>query len=154
MELGAPAHQRVAVRLGGERREQRAHQDRLGGEHARVRRHLERAELDQALAAVRRQRIEQLVDRDLRPVGRAGDVDQQVAQQRVDVPRRRRFVEPRQRELELVQRVVARFIHARRLRGRPDEQAGEHVRQRRMVLRERDEAREQAGVAQPRRALR
>ena len=52
-----------------------------------------------------------------------------------------------ERELELVERVVARLVDARRLRRRADEQAGEHVRQRRVVLDERDQAREQRRAA-------
>ena len=46
-----------------------------------------------------------------------------------------------------------RIIDARRLRGGADEQAAEHVRQRRVMLDERDQAREQARPLQPRRLL-
>ena len=48
------------------------------------------------------------------------------------------------------ERVVARLVDARRLRGRADEQPGEQVRQRRVVLHERDQAREQVGPLQER----
>ena len=147
MQLLAPAHERVAIRRGRERRDHRADEDRLRGGHPRVRRHLERAQLDDALPAERRVRVEQLVDRDLRAVRRAGDIDEQVAQQAVDLPRRRRRLveQPRQRDLELVERVVARLVDARRLRRRSDEHAGHRIRQRGVMLRERDEAREQLG---------
>ena len=47
---------------------------------------------------------------------------------------RARFRQLAERDLELVQRVVARLVDARRLRGRADEQAREQVRQRRMVV--------------------
>jgi hypothetical protein len=64
-----------------------------------------------------------------------------VAEERVDQPGRRLGVGVRtiERELELVERVVARLVDARRLRRRSDEEPGEQVRQRRVVLGERDE---------------
>ena len=80
VQLGAPSHERMAIRRRGERRDERAHEHDLRRDHPRMRRHLERAQLDEALATVRRVRIEQLVDRDLRAMGRAGDIDEQVTQ--------------------------------------------------------------------------
>src|SRR5438105_8466857 len=59
-----------------------------------------------------------------------------------------------QRDLHLVQRVVARFVETWRLRGGTDEQAGKEIRDRWVVLEEGDEAGEQAWIAQPRAALR
>jgi hypothetical protein len=53
-----------------------------------VGRHLEGAHLEQAEAAGGAVRRVQLVDAELGAVGVAGDVDQQVAQQAVDEPRR------------------------------------------------------------------
>jgi hypothetical protein len=142
----------VLVRLVRERREHRAHECGLRGGHPRMRRHLERAHLDEALPAVRRLRIEQLVDRDLGAVRGARDVDQQVAQQpSTCTPGATRVAA--EARLELVQRVVARFVDAWRLRRRSDEQPAEHVRQRRVMLRERDQAREQLGANEPRRTL-
>ena len=62
---------------------------------------------------------------------------------------RRRHV--RERDLELVEAVVARLVDARRLAGRADEQAGEQVGQRRMALPVEHEALQQVGPAQERR---
>ena len=59
-----------------------------------------------------------------------------------------------ERELELVQRIVARFVDARRLRGGADEQAAEQVRQRGMVVPVRQQAAQQVGPAQERRIRR
>ena len=56
----------------------------------------------------------------------------------------------RQRDLELVERVVARLVDARRLAGRADEQAGEQVGQRRVALPVQDQALQQVGPAQER----
>ena len=96
----------------------------------------------------------QLVDAELGAVGVAGDVDQQVAEQAVDQPRRRSRRPARRHlregDLQLVERVVARLVDARRLAGRADEQAGEQVRQRRMVVPVGDQAAQQIGAAQER----
>ena len=121
--------------------------------HARMRRHLERAELDEAEPARRPVRRVELVDADLGAVRVAGDVDQQVAEQAVDEPRRRRLlrlIRLLERELELVQRVVPRFVDARRLARRADEHAREEIRQRRMVLPVGDQAAQQIGPPQER----
>jgi hypothetical protein len=40
----------------------------------------------------------------------------------------------RERDLELVERLVARLVDARRLAGRPDEQTGEEIGERRVAL--------------------
>ena len=103
-------------------------------------------------------RIE-LVDADLGAVGVAGDIDQQVAQQPVDQPGQRRRAlagrgHLRQRDLQLVERVVARLVDARRLAGRADEQAGEQVGQRRVALPVQDQALQQVGPAQERAVVR
>src|SRR5262249_33912917 len=86
----------------------------------------------------------QLVDADLRSMRIAGHVDQQVAENAIDEPRHRRaeiairhFGE---RELELVQRIEARFVDARRLTRRTDEQSRKEIRQHGMVLPVRDQA--------------
>ena len=82
-------------------------------------------------------RIE-LVDAELGAVGVAGDVDEQVAEQAVDEPRRRRRFAGAgscaEGDLELVEAVVARLVHARRLAGRAEEEAGEEIRERRVVV--------------------
>ena len=97
----------------------------------------------------------QLVDAELGAVRVAGDVDQQVAEDAIDQPRRRTSCRaPRRsrlhRDLEFVDRVGARLVHARRLAGRADEHAGEQIRQRRMIQPVADEALEQIGAPQER----
>ena len=57
-------------------------------------------------------------------------------------------------DLQLVQRVVARLVDARVLAGRADEQAGEQVGQRRVVVPVADQALQQVGPAQQRRFVR
>ena len=133
--------------------DQRADEQLLGEAHARVRRHLEGAELDEAEPAHRPLRRIELVDADLGAVRVAGHVDQQVAEQAVDQPgrdRAARLGDLAQRDLELVERLVARLVDARRLAGGADEQAGEQVGQRGMVLPVGDDAGEQIGPAQER----
>jgi hypothetical protein len=108
--------------------------------HPRVRRHFERAEFDQAEPAGGTIRRKQFVDADFSTVGVAGDVDQNVAEQAIDQPwrRRRRGVTRRwhaaKRDFQLVQHVLTRFIDARRLAGRSDKQSGKEIRQRRPPL--------------------
>ena len=98
-------------------------------------------------------RIE-LVDADLGPVRVAGHVDQQVAEDAVDEPRRyaalRGVGDLLQRDFHLEERFVTRLVEARRLARRADEQAGEQVRERRMVLPIGDDRRQQVGAAQER----
>ncbi len=146
-----------AVRLLPEAGDQRAQQQRLHEAHPRVRRHLERAKLEQAEAAGGRVRRIQLVDREFRAMRVAGEVGEQVAQQPVDEPGRGRRLPCRvraphllERDLELVEAVVARLVHPRRLARRADEGAREQVRQRRMVLPVGDEALQQIRPAQQR----
>ena len=64
-------------------------------------------------------------------MGVAADIDQQIAEQPIDEPRRhiafagRRHL--RQRDLQLIERVVPRLVDAGRLAGRTDEQSGEQI---------------------------
>ncbi len=53
-----------------------------------------------------------------------------------------------ERDFQLVEAVVARLVHARRLAGRAEEHAGEQVRQRRMVVPVAEQAAQQVGPAQ------
>ena len=55
-----------------------------------------------------------------------------------------------ERDLELVEAVVARLVDARRLAGRPDEQAGEEIAQARAPQPVDDEALEQVGAPEER----
>ena len=145
------------IGLAPEARDQRTQHELLREAHALVRRHLEGAHLEQAQPAGVAVGREHLVDAELGAMRVAGGVDEQVAEQAVDDPRRHRLRRRRQlleRELELVQRIVARLVDARRLRGRPDEQAAEQIGQRRMVVPVRQQAAQQVGPAQERRIRR
>ena len=122
--------------------------------HTRVRRHLEGAKLDQTVAPRGAVGREELVDAELRAVGVAGDVDQHIAKEPIDQPwRRLRLPCCLARDLtkvdfELEERVVARLVHARRLRGGTDEQAREEVREGRVLVEIPNQAAEQIGPAQ------
>ena len=87
----------------------------------------------------------------------AGHVDEQIAEQPIDQPGRALSARRRQLakgDLELIQRVIPRFVHARRLRRRADEQAGEQIRQRGVIVPIRQKAPQQVGTAQERRIRR
>ena len=157
VQLRSPARGGRAVRLAPEARHQRAHQQLLGDRHAGVRRHLEGAQLQQAQAAGGTFGRIQLVDAELAAVRVAGDVDQDVSQRAVHQPRWHRVtlfltcpVDFLQRDFQLVELVVARLVHARRLAGGADEQAAEQVRERRMVVPVEQQAGQQIGPAQER----
>jgi hypothetical protein len=151
---GAPAHQLLPVRALPEPGHEGADQQLLGNAHARVRRHLEGAELDEAQPPHRPLGRVELVDADLRPMGIAGGVNQKVAEQAVDEPGRHlgavRLGDLRERDLQLVEGLVARLVHARGLAGRPDELAGEQVAERGVVLPIGDHARQEVRAAQKR----
>ena len=155
VQHGAPAGELAGDGGVPEPGDQGADQQLLGERHPRVGGHLEAAELDEAEAAGGAVGGVELVDADLGAVGVAGDVDEQVAQQAVDQPRgggvagaRRRHLG--ERDLELVERVVAGLVDARGLGGRADEEAGEEVGDRRVALPVQDEAAQQVGAAQER----
>ena len=151
----APARRLAFERRLPERGNQRADQQLLRKRHARVGRHFKRAEFDEAQAAGRAVRREQFVDADFRAMRIAGDIDQDVAEQPVDQPRRDpvRVAGPRHfagGDLELVKQILARLVDARRLARRADEQAGEQIRHRRPPQRVEHEALEQIRPAQKR----
>ena len=152
VQFGAPAHEALRrVRLAPETHQQGAQQKLLDERHARVRRHLEAAHFEQAEASRRAVGRIQLVDAEFGAVRVARSVDQQIAQHAVDQPGRDRRAGPRQLakgQFEFVDRVVARLVHARRLAGRADEEAGEEIGQRRMVEPVADQAAQQVGPAQ------
>jgi len=82
----------------------------------------------------------------------ARDIDEEMAEQPVDQPRRN-FARARCRhlghgDLELIERVMARLVDARRLAGRADEQAREQVGERWVALPIDDEALQQVRAAQ------
>jgi hypothetical protein len=157
VQIGAPAHRLALLRLAPEPGHQRPEQQLLGEAHARVRRHFERAELDESQPPSGAVGRIELVDADLGAMRVAGHIDEQIAEQPVDDPDRRAEAlrrHLRERNLELVQLVVAGFVQPRRLTGRPDEQAREQIRKRRMALPIKHQARQQIGPAQERRILR
>ena len=132
VQRGAPADEPALQRFAPEPGRERAYQQLLGKAHLGIRRHLEAAELDEAQPPGWPVGREELVDAELGAVRVAGHVDEQVAEQAIDHPRRgrrgaagRRHL--RQRHLQLVEPVMARLVDPRRLARRADEQAGEQV---------------------------
>ena len=135
VQARAPAAELLLIGPVPEGRDQAAQQRLLRHAHLPVRRHLEGAQLEQAAASGGGVRREQLVDAELGAMRVAGRIDQQVAEDAVDQPGRGLLAgfDLTERDLQFVQRVVARLVDARMLAGRADEQAGEEIRQRRMV---------------------
>ncbi len=153
----SPADEPARIRLLPEARDERPQQQHLHRAHPRMRRHFERPELEQAESSRRAVGRIELVDRELGAMRIACQIGQQMPQQAVDEPRRDRLLARLvlaahllERDLELVEPIVARFVDARRLARRTDERAGEQVRQRRMVLPVGDEALQQIRPAQER----
>ncbi len=157
MQLGAPARQLGrGVGFTPEPRDQGAQQQLLGQAHARMGRHFKGTQFQQAQTAGGAVGGVEFVDTELGAVGIARDVDQQVAQQAVDLPRRAfliGFGHLREGDLQLVQRIVARFVHPRRLGRGADKQPGKQVGQRRVVMPVTDQAAQQIRAAQERRIL-
>ena len=153
VEERAPADERASVGLLPEPGDEGSHEELLHEAHARVRWHLEAAELDEAEPAARRLGGVQLVDAELGPVRVAGDVHQEVSQNAVDQPGRRLPTSRRERgegDVQLVELTVARLVHPRVLRRRPDEEPREQVRERGMVLPVAQQAAEHVRAAQER----
>jgi len=152
VQLRAPVGERRPVRLAPEAGDQGADQQLLRQAHVGMRRHLAGAHLQQALATAGGIRRVQLVDRELGPVGVAGEVGQQMPHDPVGHPRRlgRAGFHQVQGRLQFVGVLGAGLVGAGRLRGGADEQAAEQVGQRRMVVPVGDHAGEEVGPAQER----
>ncbi len=131
----APAAQPLLVGPVPERSDQAAQQRLLCHAHAPVRRHLEGAQLQEPAPAGSAVRREELVDAELGAVRVARGIDQDVAEDAVDQPGRRRLTrrDLAEGDLELVQGIVARFVDARMLARWADKKAGEQVGKRRVV---------------------
>ena len=127
-----------SLRLAPEPGDERPQQQLLGETHAGVRRHFESAEFDKPEPPGRAVRRIELVDADFGAMGVAGNVDQQIAEQPVDQPQRKRSARPApacwRARSPFRRAIVPRLVDARRLAGRPDEQPGEQIGQRRMPL--------------------
>ena len=158
VQLGAPARQsQRLVGFAPESRHHGAQQQLLREAHALMRRHLEGPQLQQSQSSGGAIRRIHLVDGEFGAMRVAAGVDQQVAEQAVHQPRRAGFARRRhllERDLQFVQRIVARLVDARRLRGGSDEQAGEQIGQRRMVVPIGQQAAQQVRPAQERRIRR
>ena len=122
-----------------------------------MRRHFEGAKLKQPQPAVRPGWGVEFVDAKFGSVGVAGQVNQEIAQQPVDQPRRfafhagsRLFRHLLKGDFQFVKVIVARFVDPRRLTGGTDKHACEKIRQRGMVLPVADEALQQIRSAQQR----
>src|SRR5262249_10516339 len=116
----------------------------------RVRGHLEGAQLNQALPAVGSGWVEQLVDADFGAMRVAGQIHQEMAKQQIRHPRgslvsrfRKRTAE---RQLQLCERLVGGLVDARSLGGGADEQSGEEIRERGVMLQKGQKTREQRGA--------
>lgn len=117
-----------------------------------MRRHLEAAQLHEtqpdggAVGGI------ELVDADLGLVGVVGHIGQHVSAQPVDQPRRRFGAAARRGDLDqgdpkLVWRIMPGLVDAGRLGGRTDEEAGEEIGQRRVLLPEQNERFQEVGSA-------
>ena len=155
MQGGAPAHQLALLGLAPEPGDERAQQQLLGEAHARVRRHLEGAEFEQAQAPCGAIGRIELVDADLGAMGVAAHIHQQIAEETVHQPGGNgalaRHGHLGHGDLKLVERVVARLVHARRLTRRADEEAGEEIGEGGMALPVNHQTAQQIGPAQERR---
>ena len=139
MQGGAPAGEVTRKRLVPIAGNQGPDQQLLGERHARIGRHFETAELHQPKPPGRAIGGIELVDANFGPVGIAGDIDQQIAEQAVGQPGQRRGAFVWRRYLrhgsfELIETVVAGLIQARGLAGRADKHAGEKVAHRGVAL--------------------
>ncbi len=116
-----------------------------------MRRHFERAQFHQSTATRRTVGRIELVDAELGAVRVAGHVRQQVTEHAIDQPGRRILAfELREGDREFVDVVVTRFVDARRLTRRSDEQAGEQIRERRVIVPVGDETAQQIRPPQER----
>ena len=148
----SPGNQLLPVRLSPELRDQRPHQELLGQAHARVRRHFEGAQLEQAeprSGAV--WRIE-LVDAEFGAMGAARHIGEKMAEEAIRHARGGRgrtlvgdLVEG---NLQFVERLHPPFVDPGMLAGGADEQPGEQIGKRRMVLPVFDHAAQQIGTPQ------
>ena len=132
VQARAPTNELACVGRFPEARDQRAQQQHLRETHLCVRWHFEAAKLQQAQPTAGAVGRIQFVDAKFRAVCVTGEINQQVTQQPVDQPWCERFFACRlldrqllERDIQLVEIVVARLVHARRLTGGADELAGE-----------------------------
>ena len=149
----------LAIGLVPEPRDQRAQQQRLGKAHLRVRRHFEAAEFDETKPPGRAVGRIELVDADFRPVGVAGrrrsaDCGRCGPPAKAVACNCERSGTSANAISSSYRPSWRAFIDARRLARRPDEQAGEQIRQRRMILPIGDQALQQIGPPQERRVRR
>ena len=152
VERRVPAHQRLIVGAIPEAGDEPPQQQLLREAHLRMRGHLERAQLHEPLPAAARFRRVQLVDAELGAVRVAGAIDQEVAKHAIDQPRRRRsgLGHLRERNLELVQRIVPPLVDARMLAGGAEEETREQEGQRRVVVPVADQAAQEIRSTQKR----
>src|SRR3984893_4096191 len=114
-----------------------------------MRSHLEGTQFEQAEPKSKTLGRIKLVDAEFGAMRVSCDIDEQIAEQ--PVHNERRAVVRRQlteRNLQLIQGIHARLVHARILARWADIHAGKQIRQRRMVLPERYHAAQQIRAAQ------
>src|SRR5439155_1386211 len=86
VDVRAPPHQAVPVRLAPESGDKSAQEQMLRKAHARVRRHLEGAHLDQPQPATAALGREKLVDAELGAMRVAARIDEQITEEAVAEP--------------------------------------------------------------------
>ncbi|CAB4583968.1 unannotated protein [freshwater metagenome] len=160
MQIGAPAHEVLLIRLVPKSGDGGAEQQMLREAHLGMRRHFKRTQLDEAEAAGAAAGIKHLVDAELRAVRVARGIAEDVAEDAIDEPRRRRaslvilLLQLAEGQLKLKQRVIACLIDTRALAGGADEEAAEEVAEAGMVVPVAEQRFEQVGPAQEGRVFR
>src|SRR5262252_6194486 len=128
VDVGAPAHEVIGVRLIPEFCDEAAEKKVLRETHAGVGWHFKGAHLDQAQSATSAFRRVKFINAEFGAMGVAAGVNEQIPEQAVHQPGEcvaklvnisAEFVEC---EFEFVKRVIPGFINAWRLRGGSDEQ--------------------------------
>ena len=157
VQFCAPTRHGCRIGLVPKAGDQRTQQELLHDAHAGMGRHLEGAQLQQTQAPGRGVGRVHLVNAELAAVGVAGHVHQNVAQGPVDHPGGHVgaqllpvFNDLAQGDFQLIDLVIARFVHARGLAGRADEHAAEQIAQAWVVVPVKDQAGQQLGAAQER----
>src|SRR6185436_8634329 len=104
--------------------------------HARMRRHLEGPQLDQTKSSAAAVRRIKFIDAELRAMGVAGHVDEQVTEDAIDQPWRgvAIFGKLAKSGFDFVERIVPSLVDSRMLARRPDERAAEQKGKRWMIL--------------------
>ena len=105
-----------------------------------MRRHFKRTQLNEPQTAAATARVKELIDGKFRAMRVARGIREQMAEKPVHQPGRRVAIflavaiHLLECQLDLKHGIIARFINARRLAGRADEQAAEEIAQTWMIV--------------------